>query len=402
VIRCRVICGPGIRCHIGALKRWCRVAGAELGAWVELVHCDDDACVMTTLDDIARGEGVILAAGSAGDAHSVRERAIEFADAPLVWLELAAAVGAPAATLTAAGVSIVHGRGVDGFRWALRSLIERSSWPVATERYGSGPELVGDLRLPVGGEPPYASAVLIHGGAWRECWQRDLMDALAVDLARRGYATWNIEFRRVGGGGGWPETFLDVAAAVDHLAVLADDAPLDLERVALVGHSAGGHLALWAAARNALPAHAPGGGSAIRPRLVVSLAGLPDLRESARRGIYEMATDALMGGPPDELNGRYTLASPSSRLPLGTPQLLVHGTADQPDNVDMNRLYAEDARAAGDDVELLELPGVDHFALIDPRSVAWAATVARLQARLPPASTPIATTGRVCDQVPLS
>jgi acetyl esterase/lipase len=288
-------------------------------------------------------------------------------------------------------VQTVRGRGIDGHRWALRSLLERAAWSFATHAYGDGRDQVADLRLPAGAAPPsgFPVVVLLHGGAWRAQWERDLMDALAVDLARRGYASWNVEYRRVGEGGGWPQTFDDVAAAIDLLPQL--DAPLDLARVALLGHSAGGHLALWAAAREPSPAgtEAISGRStprdrhsSVKPALVVSLAGLPDMAETSRRATYDDGATALLGGRPDEFPDRYALASPQELLPLGVRQLLVHGTADQPDNVDMNRLYAERAAAAGDWVELLELEGVEHFAPIEPRSASWATIATRLEALL--------------------
>lgn len=253
-----------------------------------------------------------------------------------------------------------------------------------TVAYGSGPDQVADLRLPDRGTPR-AVVVLLHGGFWRERYRRDLMDGLAADLAGRGYATWNVEYRRVGpSGGGWPATLTDVAAAMDALDGLAGEHALAVDRVAVVGHSAGGHLALWAAARAGLPAGAPGAGPLVRPRVVVSLAGVCDLAEAARRRLGDRAAQGFLGGGPDEVLERYELASPAARLPLGVPQLLVHGDADDRVPVDVSRSYASAARAAGDTVELLELAGVDHFAVIEPRSAAWHAAAARLEALLPP------------------
>ncbi|NIR35894.1 MAG: alpha/beta hydrolase, partial [Actinobacteria bacterium] len=131
--------------------------------------------------------------------------------------------------------------------------------------YGPLPDQVADLRLP-DGPGPHPVAVVLHGGFWRDVWTRDLMDGIAVDLTRRGWATWNIEYRRVGSGGGFPETLEDVAAAIDHLDGLAGDRSLDVATVVTVGHSAGGHLALWAAARPKLDVGTSGAG----PRVLVS------------------------------------------------------------------------------------------------------------------------------------
>jgi pimeloyl-ACP methyl ester carboxylesterase len=160
-----------------------------------------------------------------------------------------------------------------------------------------------------------------------------------------------------------------VAAGIDYLGRL--DAPLDLARVVLVGHSAGGHLALWAAARRALPVGAPGAEPAVRPVAAVAQAGVLDLREAARLRLSRAAALSLLGGPPGKLPGRYDLASPIERLPLGVPQLLVHGDADDSVPVELSRRYAERAREAGDPCELVELRGCGHFEHLDPNSHAW-------------------------------
>src|SRR5699024_620832 len=127
---------------------------------------------------------------------------------------------------------------------------------------------------------PHAVAVVIHGGFWRAYYQRDLMHPICENLAAGGWAVWNIEYRRVGGAGGWPMTFRDVATAIDFLELIAERHRLDLDRLAALGHSAGGHLALWLAARAGLPPHAPGAGPIVRPAGVVSQAGVSDLRLS--------------------------------------------------------------------------------------------------------------------------
>jgi acetyl esterase/lipase len=213
------------------------------------------------------------------------------------------------------------------------------------------------------------------------------MDGLAADLARRGYASWNPEFRRVGPSSErFTDIFEDVAAAVDHVAVLSDRFPLDLDRVVVSGHSAGGHLAVWIGCRDHLPPASPGSGERVRPALLLSLAGVHDLVECATRGTDEMSTLALLGGAPDDIPDRYAMASPKELLPIGIPQLLIHGLDDRPDLIDLNRTYAAAASAARCQVELLELPDADHFDVIDPRSPAWLAIVDRLEqtlARLP-------------------
>jgi acetyl esterase/lipase len=255
---------------------------------------------------------------------------------------------------------------------------ERPPAVAILHRYGPHASQVAELHVP-DGPGAHPVAVLLHGGFWRRWHGRGLMDRLAADLARRGVAAWNLEYRRTGplGGGGWPETFLDVAAGVDALAGVAG---LDLTRVATVGHSAGGHLALWAAARGRLPVGAPGAGPVVRPALAVSLAGVPDLAAAHRAGVGGGAVARLMGGGPDRVPERYAVGSPAELLPLGVPQRLVHGAADDIVPAELSRVHARRARAEGDACDLVVLPGVGHFEPIDPASRAWAAALGGLAA----------------------
>ncbi len=246
-----------------------------------------------------------------------------------------------------------------------------------TLRYGPDPDQVGDLWLPAG-SGPHPVAVVIHGGYWRAYYRRDLMDGLAADLAARGWAAWNIEYRRVGADGGWPQTFRDVACAIDLLDLLADRHGLDRARIAAIGHSAGGQLGLWAAARPQLPADAPGADPIVVPTTVVSLAGVADLRlaEELEQGIH--ASAELLGGTPEQVPGRYGLASPRELLPLSVRQIVVHGDADVHVDPVISARYVEAARAAGDPVESLRPAEADHFTLIDPTSAVWGETMALL------------------------
>ncbi len=249
--------------------------------------------------------------------------------------------------------------------------------------YGPDRSQFGELTLPAG-DGPVGVVVVVHGGFWRSGFGLDLGRPLAVDLANHGLAGWNVEYRRVGGGGGWPGTFDDVAAAVDLLAGPVQDTAggrLDLDRVVAVGHSAGGHLATWLAARPGLPDGAPGAGPAVTLRGAVSQAGVLDLGDAAERRVGNSAVPDLMGGLPDEVPDRYALGSPVARLPFDTPVVCVHGTADG--NVPIRQserfVAAATARSAGGarigtagTAELVVLPGVDHFAVIDPSTAAWA------------------------------
>lgn len=215
---------------------------------------------------------------------------------------------------------------------------------------------------------PHPVAVVVHGGYWRARYDRSLMDELCLDLAAHGWAAWNVEYRRVGSGGGWPETFEDVAAGVDALAEL--DAPLDLEHVISVGHSAGGHLALWLAGRGGLPADTPGANPRVRVRAAVSQAGVLDLRLAAQLSPSAQPTKALLGDP-EQHSDRYELASPRERLPLGIPQLVLHGDQDTTVSVRIATSYAAAAREAGDPCELVLLNATGHFEHIDASAPAW-------------------------------
>ncbi len=223
--------------------------------------------------------------------------------------------------------------------------------------YGDHPSQHAELFVPDGGRA-HSTAVVIHGGFWREEYDRHLMDGLCEDLAAKGWAAVNLEYRRVGAdGGGWPTTCDDVRAGIDAITTLAD---IPRDRIVTIGHSAGGHLALWAATETGAVTAA------------VSLAGVTDLVEAHRRGLSSDATGSFLGGSPQEVPARYALASPMALLPLGVPMLLIHGDADENVPVDLSASFAEAASAAGDDVTLVLRPGIDHFEVIDPSGESWA------------------------------
>ena len=218
-------------------------------------------------------------------------------------------------------------------------------------RYGDDPSQYGVLY----GEGPVA--VLIHGGFWKDQYGLDLMEPLAEDLAARGWAAWNIEYRRLGNGGGVPATLDDVSAAIDHLATFDQ---VDRSRVVTIGHSAGGHLAAWAATRE-------------NPRVavtgVVSQAGVLDVQRAAELHLSDDVAVEFMAGHP------WSVASPIERLPLGVPALLTHGGRDDIVPPPVSASYAAAARAAGDTVDVVELPDEDHFGHIDPANPLWKAVL---------------------------
>jgi acetyl esterase/lipase len=240
--------------------------------------------------------------------------------------------------------------------------------PIRTLSYGPLPDQVGDLYLPTVSRAPLI--VLLHGGFWRMPWGRDHIAPIALDLTRRGFAVWNLEYRRLGAGGGWRTTLQDVASGIDHVATLAAAGePIDLDRITVVGHSAGGHLALWSAAGR--------GSRGSHPRRVgikaaVGLAPVADLALAHQLRCGNGAVEDFMGGPPATRAQQYRATSPAEMLPLGVRQLLVHGTADEDVPIDISRRYSRAAQAAGDDVRFIELATAGHMDFVDPASAAHA------------------------------
>jgi acetyl esterase/lipase len=240
--------------------------------------------------------------------------------------------------------------------------------------YGPDPSQFADLHLPARRCRP-GTVVLIHGGFWGPRFGADNLDGVAADLAGRGWVAWNIEYRRIGLGGGYPSTLEDVAAAIDHLATLAD---VGTGRVVAVGHSAGGHLATWAAGRTKLAAGAPGARPVIEIAGVMSLAGVLDLGAAAREKIGNGAATALMGGDPGELPERYAVADPLSQVPIPAAVRCVHAQPDDRVPFAQSVTYVAAARASGQDAQLLEVGG-DHFTVADTTAPTWPAIIKRLE-----------------------
>jgi acetyl esterase/lipase len=239
-------------------------------------------------------------------------------------------------------------------------------------RYGNKRSQFGELYLPGGTDshppppPPYPVAVVIHGGFWRAQYSRKLMHGLCRDLAERGWAAWNLEYRRLGGlsGGGWPNTFEDLSAGIDHLHEVL--APLDLERVVTIGHSAGGHLAALAATRPWPRVPVTG---------VVAQAGVLDLERAWQWRLSKGVVRRLLGGTPEEQPDRYGAASPAARLPVGVPVLLTHGGEDDIVPPAMSEEFQRAALAAGDECKLVLLPGEGHFGHLEVGNPLWEAVV---------------------------
>lgn len=234
--------------------------------------------------------------------------------------------------------------------------------------YGAHPAQRVEHWPPSG--PSRGVVVVIHGGFWKSAYELDLGRPLAASLAAHGWTAWNIEYRRVGDGGGLPETFDDVAAAID---LLADVDGLDTSTVVTLGHSAGGHLAAWAAARGRFPRWQP---ERVPVTHVVSQAGVLDLAAAYDDNLGGGAVLALVGGPPGPA---YDQVDPARQIPLGVPVWCIHPTRDVNVPVSQSREYVERARAAGATAELVEVDG-DHFVVIDPDSGAWRRTLEILDA----------------------
>lgn len=239
--------------------------------------------------------------------------------------------------------------------------------------YGTDSFQFGDLRLP-NGLDHWPVVVVIHGGFWRSAYNLDHVSHLSDKLRQSGMATWSLEYRRIGdSGGGWPGTFLDVAAGIDHLREFAPRYHLDLSRVVVVGHSAGGHLALWAAARSRVRSGSEiGSTNALPLKGVVSLAGVTDLERGWALGLSRGIVKELLGGTPAEVPDRYGAGSPLRLLPLGVPQVLIHGTADRNVPYELSERFVEASVQKGDRARLITLDGAGHFEVIDPRTRQWA------------------------------
>ena len=229
-------------------------------------------------------------------------------------------------------------------------------------RYGAAPQQVGDLRIPPG-PGPFGVLVFIHGGFWRSGFDETLMSPLAIDATDRGVATWNFDYRSVGDpGGGFPGTLEDVAVAMDHLASLGED--LLLDDVTVIGHSAGGHLALWSASRHLLRPGDPGADPVVRPHTVVAQAAVADLRAAAVVNMGGRAVEGFLGGEPDEVPEHYRVAQP---IFDGYRIVAVHGRYDQVVSIGQSK-YLEGSTGIFDDTGT-------HFDVIDPGHELWQRTL---------------------------
>src|SRR5882724_4791898 len=253
--------------------------------------------------------------------------------------------------------------------------------------YGKDENQFGDLRVP-SGAGPHPVVILIHGGCWKADFAtlRDLAP-MADALKAEGIATWNIEYRRLSqSGSGWPGTYLDVSKGVDYLRSIAGDKKLDLTRVIVVGHSGGGTLAIWVAARqrlssgNALYVKDP-----LPIRGVIDLAGTGDMEafiQFEQHGCHGPVVEEMLGGKQVDVPERYAQASALKMLPLGIPQVLIWGRDDDIAPIWMGERYALAAKQASDSVQLVSIPDVGHFEIASPLATTWPAVRSEIVALL--------------------
>jgi acetyl esterase/lipase len=240
--------------------------------------------------------------------------------------------------------------------------------------YGTDAQQFGDLRLPKT-QGLYPVAIIIHGGCWLSNYATvQNTAALASALTAAGIATWNIEYRSVDNpGGGWPGTFQDVALAIDYLRTLAKTYPLDLKRIVIIGHSSGGHLALWAAGRERLPKNSPlYTSNPLKVRGVIGLSAPGNLRYAIQEKLCSAwPITKLVGGTPEEVPDHYKIASPSEMLPLKVEQVLITGAQDKIVPPKYGQAYEKEARQSGDKVKMIVVENAGHFELIAPGTTAW-------------------------------
>lgn len=328
-MRLLVINGPNLDSLAGLESRvtgW----GETMGVTVEMRQFDDESEVV---DWIHRhdGDGIVINPGGLTDTSHAVADAIRDAEAPVVEVRPGIIENS---LIRDVSDRTIYGRGVSVYRDAMRHLVNRAAMPVETVSYGPRPDNIGDLR----GDGDEL-VVLAHGGLWRQEYERDTTESLAVDLARRGYRTWNLEYRRLGDDGGWPGSGHDVLAALDAIPELAFEA----RQVSVIGHSAGSYLLMWAV-----------GQTNVDIGLHVAMAPLLDLEaavESGDVGAEECAT-LLDGGAPR--------VSPGN-----VPTVLVHGDADQivpvQRSIDFSKRHGLDHHHTSS----------DHFSLLDPTRAEW-------------------------------
>jgi 3-dehydroquinate dehydratase-2 len=329
----------------------CRRWGSELGVEIDTAQSNHEGALIDMLHD-ARDthDGIVFNPGAYTHTSYALADAVDAIGVPTVETHISNVMEREPWRRTSvvgpACIKTIYGRGVEGYRWAIRHLFHRREWPPEQIRYSDHADAVIDIRRP-DGSGPHRCAILVHGGFWRHPWTRDTVEGIAIDLARRGWLTANVEYRRVGTGGGWPQSVDDVACAIEGVA-----AAEDVGQLVVIGHSAGAQLALMAATRTQVPF------------LPVSLGGVLDIETAQRDNVGDGAVDAFLDG-----------ASATDASPLGIgftePVLVVHGDSDDRVPVSQARSFA----AANPGAVLVELSGTGHYEVLERSDPAWIRTV---------------------------
>ena len=267
----------------------------------------------------------------------------------------------------------------------MSNILERSPPPFDKRiTYGPNPQHFAEIRFPKE-RGPFPLLLMIHGGFWQSAYDLQHTGPLCADLTGRGIVTCNIEYRRIGDrGGGWPGTFHDISLASYKIPEILDSDPrVDMSRTLVMGHSAGGHLALWLVSRHKILKTSPLYEKR-ESRIVnaISLAGVSDLRSAWKEKLGHGIVTRLIGGPPDQYPDRYDAGSPIELLPNGARQVLIHGTLDNTVPVSQSEQYVRRATESGDRCSLVKLEGTGHFELIDPESDAWSSVLTAVETML--------------------
>ena len=337
----------------------CRAHAALLGHRLETLQSNHEGDLIEAIHAaLETADGIVFNPGAFSHTSYALHDAIEAVKIPTVEIHISnvrerepwrrTSVTEPACAYQ------IFGRGVTGYLDAISHLHYRRAHPPLTLPYGPHADQVADLRLP-DASGPHPVAVLVHGGGWTDPYTRDLMDGAAVDLTGRGTATWNIEYRRIPPVGGWRDSIADVAAAVDSLSSISGDHCLDLDRVTVIGHSAGAQLGFFAAKA-----------ASIRPVSFVSLAGILDLGNSGSG--FDQLISAFLG---DDEHTHLPMVDPIRALPGGVSTVAVHGRLDRSVPPDQSRRFIEAALAARDRSRLVELGEADHMDVISPLATGW-------------------------------
>lgn len=344
------------------LERNLTAWGERLGLEVAPFQSNHEGALIDRLHDQRKGvDGVVINAGALTHTSYALHDAIVATSLPTVEVHISNVMKREAwrrhSVIAPACLASIYGRGITGYRDAMRALVNLTTAPPEPLIYGETEHQVMDLRIPAGAGP-HPVGIFLHGGFWRGEWGRDTIDTLAVALYRRGWMTANVEYRRLDTGGGWPISGVDVLDAIETLQARSD---VDPDRLVLVGHSAGAQLALTAAAAATTP-----------PALVVGLAPITDLAAAHAEGLDGGIVELYMDGAPEDREAAYSAASPIASPSPSLHRLMIHGDADTLVPASQSRSYVTAAAAAGAEVEYVELAGAGHFHVLDPGGEAWA------------------------------